>query len=61
MPLLILGGIVLLGLLFYFFSVRSRKSYRCPKCGETITYVEHMKAERCGMCGAPLDLTKENY
>ena len=45
--------IILLGLIFYFFSVRSRKSYRCPQCGERIR-VEHMEAENCNMCGAPL-------
>jgi ribosomal protein S27AE len=60
MPILILLALLVLGLVFYLFSVRSRKSYRCPKCGETITNVEYMKAKRCGMCGAPLDTTKEN-
>jgi ribosomal protein S27AE len=57
MPFLILGGLLLLGLVFYFFSVVSRKSYRCPQCGESIKNVEHMQAKRCGMCGAQLDQT----
>jgi ribosomal protein S27AE len=55
MPFLILGGLLLLGLVLYFFSVCSRKSYRCPQCGESIKNVEHMQAKRCGMCGAPLE------
>jgi len=60
MPYLILGAVLLLGLVLYLFSVRSRKSYRCPQCGEAIKNVEYMKAKRCGMCGAPLEITKEN-
>ena len=59
MPFLILGVVIVLGLVFYIFSVRSRKSYRCPQCGERITNIEHMKARHCGMCGAPLEMTKE--
>jgi ribosomal protein S27AE len=39
--------------LFYFLAVQSRKSYHCPACGEAVR-VEHMNAQRCGMCGAPL-------
>lgn len=60
MLLLILPALVLLCLVFYYFSVRSRKSYRCPQCGETLKNVEYLKAKRCGMCGAPLEITKEN-
>ena len=52
---LILPGIIIIGVVLYFFSVISRKSYRCPKCGERISNVEHMQAKRCSMCGAPLD------
>ena len=52
---LILFGLVLIGLVLYFFSVLSRKTYRCPKCGERLVNVEHMSAKRCGMCGAPLE------
>ena len=51
----ILGGLVLVGLVLYMFSVVSRKSYRCPKCGERVVDVEHLSAKRCGMCGAPLE------
>lgn len=54
MEWLILPGIILIGLVLYFFSVMSRKSYHCPKCGERLSNVEHMNAKRCGMCGAPL-------
>ncbi|MCP4261793.1 MAG: zinc ribbon domain-containing protein [Planctomycetes bacterium] len=52
---LILIGLVLIGLVLYIFSVMSRKSYRCPKCGEKVVDVEYLSAKRCGMCGAPLE------
>lgn len=45
--------LLILAVFFYFLSVRSRKSYNCPQCGEKVR-VEHMKASRCGMCGTPL-------
>ena len=55
--LLIYGGgillLLILGLVFYFFAVQSRKTYRCPACGEKIT-TEYLDAKRCGMCGAEL-------
>ncbi len=38
----------------YYFAVKSRKSYRCPECGEKFTG-EYMSASRCGMCGALLN------
>ena len=57
---IILVVIIVLGLVFYLFSVCSRQSYRCPQCGERIKNIEHMTAERCGMCGAPLETTKED-
>ena len=49
----ILLAFIPLAILFYLLAVRSRKSYRCPACGEAVQ-VEHMNAQRCGMCGAPL-------
>lgn len=51
-PILLLA-IIPLALLFYVFSVNSRKHYECPECGERIM-VEHMEASRCSSCGAPL-------
>ena len=60
MPFVILAVVVVVALLFYFVSVLSRKSYRCPQCGEQVVDVEHMSAKRCGMCGAPLERTEEN-
>jgi len=54
MPFIILGAIIILGLFLYYISVRSRKYYKCPKCGEKIR-VEHMEAENCNICGAPLE------
>ncbi len=56
------AGVVVLiaGALFYARSVKSRKRYCCPKCGERVA-VELMEASRCNMCGAPLrePMTKE--
>lgn len=50
---LIYPSIILLAVLFYFFAVKSRKTYKCSQCGEKVQ-VEYMDASRCGMCGAPL-------
>ena len=52
----ILGAafLVALGIIFYVFAVASRKSYRCPQCGERFT-TEHLSAKRCGHCGAELE------
>ena len=47
--------ILLFAGIFYYFAVKSRKSYTCPECGEKIT-VEHMDTARCGMCGSLLNL-----
>ena len=58
-PLLIYmlyGLVILVPIALYFFSVSSRRSYRCPQCGERIT-TEYLDAKHCNMCGAPL--TKE--
>jgi len=54
--IIIMVPLGLLAILFYFLSVQSRKSYRCPNCGEQIKYVEHMDATRCGMCGSPIEM-----
>ena len=37
----------------YYFSVKSKKTYTCPECGEKVK-VEHMETTRCGVCGALL-------
>lgn len=44
-------------LAFFVFSVASRRSYRCPQCGERIT-TEYLKAKHCNLCGAPLQETE---
>ena len=51
--LIALPILLILALLFYFLSVRSRKTYNCTQCGERVR-VEYMNASRCGMCGAPI-------
>jgi hypothetical protein len=51
----VLGGIlVLLGLLFFLRSFGSRRTRRCPQCGEEVT-TELMTATRCNTCGAAFD------
>ena len=50
-------AVIGLGFLLYSFAVASRRSYRCPQCGEELT-TEYLKASRCNMCGAPLDLKR---
>ncbi len=54
---LVLMAVIVLALVFYLFSVLSRKTYRCPQCGEQIRNVEHLDAKRCGMCGAQIKRT----
>jgi len=51
---ILIAVILILAGIFYYFAVRSRKSYTCPECGEKIT-VEHMDTARCGMCGSLLE------
>ena len=45
--------VLVLSVIFYVFSVRSRKRYLCPECGESVV-TEHMSTSRCGMCGAEI-------
>ncbi len=52
--LIIPAAVVVLAILFYVLAVSSRRSYRCPKCGEKLL-TEYLDAKRCGMCGAPLE------
>ncbi len=52
--LMIPAGVVVLAILFYVLAVSSRRSYRCPQCGEKLQ-TEYLDAKRCGMCGAPLE------
>ncbi len=46
-----------IAILLYYLAVRSRKTYRCPECGEEIE-TEHMETSRCNICGAPLKQIK---
>lgn len=46
--------IVLVPVVFFLFALGSRRSYRCPQCGERMT-TEYLSAKHCGMCGAPLE------
>jgi len=50
---IIIGFFIVLAVVFYFLAVRSRKTYKCPECGESVQ-VEHMETARCGMCGSLL-------
>ena len=63
-PLLIYLGIgvvvILLGILFFLRAFASRKTYRCPQCGEEIR-VELMHASHCNTCGADLEMTERRH
>lgn len=58
MEVLIVIGIIALVIavpvVFYLFSRMSRKSYRCPSCGEELR-TEYLNAKNCNMCGASLE------
>ena len=56
----VLALLIALGIFFYMRAVISRKTYRCPKCGE-IVRVELMHAAHCNTCGAPLNLPEKHY
>ncbi len=49
----LIGAVVLVPIVLYIFAVGSRRSYRCPQCGEQLA-TEYLKAKRCNTCGAPL-------
>ncbi len=56
------GGtlVVVLGILFYLRSRASRKSYRCPECGEWFEQAEHLEARNCNVCGSSLNEVKSD-
>ena len=49
----LIGMATLVPIVLFAFALASRRSYRCPRCGEQIT-TEYLDAQHCGMCGAPL-------
>ena len=51
---ILISLVIVIPLVLYLFAAASRKSYRCPKCGEQIT-AEYLEAKHCNMCGAPLN------
>jgi hypothetical protein len=57
-----IGGAIILGLgiVFTIRAVLSRKTYRCPSCGERVR-VELMAAAHCNTCGAPLNLKESSH
>lgn len=54
MNILILVFIIWACVTSYTNSVKSRKYYICPHCGESFRS-EHMNSKCCKVCGAPLD------
>ncbi|CCY63094.1 MAG: hypothetical protein ACLSA2_06930 [Candidatus Gastranaerophilaceae bacterium] len=56
--ILILIGFIWFCIWAYKKSVKSRKYYRCPQCGESFRS-EHMDSKCCKVCGAQLDETEE--
>lgn len=60
-PLLNIIVFILLVVAFiwaYKKSVKSRKYYKCPQCGESFRS-EHMDAQSCKVCGAQLAETND--
>lgn len=51
--IVIVGVIVICALIAYDKSLKSRKYYKCPECGESFGS-EHMDAKCCKVCGAQL-------
>ena len=43
----LVGIVVLIPVVLFLFAVLSRKSYRCPQCGEQMT-TEYLNAKHCG-------------
>ncbi len=56
--ILIILFLIALSAIVFYFSLRSRKKYKCPECGESVN-VEHMETARCGMCGSLLRKEEE--
>lgn len=50
--------IVITALIAYDKSVKSRKYYKCPECGESFR-TEHMDSKCCKVCGAQLVETND--
>ena len=50
--------IIVCALIAYDKSLKSRKYYKCPKCGESFR-TEHMEAKCCKVCGAKLIETND--
>lgn len=48
------GFVIVLPIVLYIFSRMSRRSYRCPSCGEELR-TEYLHAKNCNMCGASLE------
>ncbi len=54
----ILAIIVAVGIFGFIKSVRSRKYYKCPSCGESFR-AENMESKTCKVCGAELEETDD--
>lgn len=50
--------IVIIGIIGFIKSIRSRKYYKCPVCGESFRS-ENMHPETCKICGANLEETND--
>ena len=50
--------IIVLGIIGFIKSVRSRKNYKCPVCGESFRS-ENMESKTCKVCGANLEETDD--
>ena len=56
--IIFIGVLIVCALIAYDKSLKSRKYYKCPECGESFRS-EHMESQCCKVCGAQLVETND--
>ena len=59
MNILLIILVIWFGIWAYNASLKSRKYYICPNCGESFR-TEHMNSKCCKVCGTPLELKSDD-
>jgi len=54
-PFGVVSLMIIIGIFGFIFALKSRKTYRCPECGETFK-AEYMDAKTCKVCGSNLEI-----
>ncbi len=57
-PFFALVLMFIIGIFGFIFALKSRKTYKCPECGETFK-AEYMDAKTCKVCGANLEVDND--